>query len=153
MEIIKSKDNPFVKRVVSLVESKRERVRKNAFVIEGVRFCREAILSGARVHAVIMTEEFVSKHPAEAKEFSLTVSCDYNHNATAPLKICVYTGINEKSFDTVPYKSFALDIVPDTKIQQTFTSEICAKFMRVVVENTDSNSAINNISINVMLKN
>ena len=90
---------------------------------------------------------------SEAKEFSLTVSGEYEKNATAPLKVNIYTGINENSFDTVPYKSFTLDVAPNSKIQQTFTDEICAKFMRVIIENTDNNSAINNISVNIMLKN
>ena len=90
---------------------------------------------------------------AEAKDFSLTVSCEYEKKATAPLKVNIYTGINEKTFDTKPYKSFLLDVVSGEKVQQTFSSNVCAKFMKVVVENTDNSSKISNISVNVMLKN
>ena len=72
MEIIKSKDNPLVKKVVSLVENKRERTKTNSFVIEGARFCKEAVLSGIKVHTVLMTEEFISKHSSDAEEFSKT---------------------------------------------------------------------------------
>lgn len=67
MEIIKSKDNPLVKRFILLKDNKRERTLSGQFVIEGLRFCKEAVLNNAKIHTVLMTEEFLNKHPEDAE--------------------------------------------------------------------------------------
>ena len=69
MEVIKSKDNPLVKQVVSLMQNRKNRVKNGAFVAEGARFCSEAVISGAHIRHTLMTEEFYSSHKADAERF------------------------------------------------------------------------------------
>lgn len=69
MEIIKSKDNPLIKKMVSLMENRKERAKSGKFVAEGLRFCREAILSGIEVSHVLMTEDFYTSYKEEAGEY------------------------------------------------------------------------------------
>lgn len=67
MEIIKSKDNPIVKKTVSLRESRRERTKSGLFVIEGLRLCKDAALCGAEVKTVLVSEEFLEHHAKDAE--------------------------------------------------------------------------------------
>ncbi len=69
LEIIKSKDNALVKRVNSLIENRKERVKTGTFVAEGARFCKEAVFSGVDIHHVLMTEEFYNAHTDDASVF------------------------------------------------------------------------------------
>lgn len=69
LEIIKSKDNALVKKVFALIENRKERVKEGAFVAEGARFCKEAVLSGAAIRNVLMTEEFYTTHSDDAAVF------------------------------------------------------------------------------------
>ena len=55
MEIITSKDNPIVKKTVSLRESRRERSKSGLFVIEGLRLCKDAAISGADIKTVLFS--------------------------------------------------------------------------------------------------
>ena len=66
METIKSKDNSLIKKVVLLMENKKERTKSGQFVIEGLRICKDAVLNGIKIHTVLMTEEFFNKHNDEA---------------------------------------------------------------------------------------
>lgn len=43
MDILKSRDNPFIKRYLSLLGSRKHREEEASFVIEGVRLCMEAL--------------------------------------------------------------------------------------------------------------
>lgn len=66
MEIIKSKDNPLIKKVMLLMESKKERTKSGQFVIEGLRICKDAALNSIKIHTVLMTEDFLEKHKSDA---------------------------------------------------------------------------------------
>lgn len=69
MDMIKSKENPLVKQVAALLQNRKDRVKNGAFVAEGVRFCGEAVISGAHIRHTLMTEEFYSSHKADAEQF------------------------------------------------------------------------------------
>ncbi len=66
MEIITSKDNPIVKKTVSLRESRRERTKSGLFVIEGLRLCKDAALCGADIKTVLISEDFLKNHSEDA---------------------------------------------------------------------------------------
>lgn len=70
VNIIKSKDNSLIKQIVSLIENRKERVKNNAFVAEGARFCKEAVISGVKIHYVLMTEDFQKAHAEDAACFT-----------------------------------------------------------------------------------
>jgi len=106
MEIIKSKDNPLVKKTLSLMENKRDRIKNNEFVIEGLRICNDAVINGAEITAVLMTEEFTEKHSECAN--LLTNSC--NNVKLISKDIC------KKLCDTVTSQGvFCVCKIPDNK--------------------------------------
>lgn len=90
---------------------------------------------------------------AEAKEMAITVSCSYSEKASHPLNIRLYTATNPEEFDTIPYKTFTLNLAPGKKIQQTFRTDICAKFLCIVAENPDPVASVSDISVSATLKN
>ncbi len=65
MQVINSKDNPLVKRMVSIMENKKDRQKNGLFAIEGLRFCRDAVLSNVDIKTVLLTEEFKEKHSSD----------------------------------------------------------------------------------------
>ncbi len=91
MEIIKSKDNPIVKKTVSLRENRRERVKSGLFVIEGLRLCKDAVLCGAEVKTVLVSEEFLKNHPKDAE-----IICNYCDDVRV-----VSEAVSQKLGDTV----------------------------------------------------
>jgi len=68
VQIINSKDNPQIKEIISIIENRKNRYKNSLFVAEGLRFCREAVLSNIKIKTVFMSEEFIEKH-AEAAAF------------------------------------------------------------------------------------
>lgn len=62
MQMISSRDNPLVKKLVSLMESRKERSKSGQFVIEGLRLCKEAVISSVVIQTVLVTNDFVTKH-------------------------------------------------------------------------------------------
>ena len=91
MEIITSKDNPIVKKTVSLRENRRERTKSGLFVIEGLRFCKDAVLSGADVKTVLVSEELLKHHAEDAE-----IIC----NACDDVRV-VSESVSQKLGDTV----------------------------------------------------
>ncbi|MBQ8869201.1 MAG: RNA methyltransferase [Oscillospiraceae bacterium] len=91
MEIIKSKDNPIVKKTVSLRENRRERTKSGLFVIEGLRLCKDAVLCGAEVKTVLVSEVFLKNHPSDAE-----IIC----NCCDDVRV-VSEGVSQKLGDTV----------------------------------------------------
>lgn len=88
-----------------------------------------------------------------AKEFSLTVSCEFSKSALNPLKVYIFSGYDENNFDTKPLYTLIIDAAEDKKVQQTFYGKICTKFIKIAAENTNSNACIKDIKANIMLKN
>ncbi len=66
MQTITSRDNPLIKQLVSLMENRKERSKSGLFVAEGLRFCKEAVLSHAQIKTVLLTQDFLDKHRQDA---------------------------------------------------------------------------------------
>ncbi|NLT96464.1 MAG: RNA methyltransferase [Clostridia bacterium] len=56
MEIISSDQNPWIKKLKAL-QKRKYREEYGQFVIEGTRFCKEAILHNAAIEAILINEE------------------------------------------------------------------------------------------------
>lgn len=74
MKEISSKDNKLIKYIAKLQSSAKFRREEKCFVAEGLRVCVEAVLSGAEVISVLVTENALKKH-SEALS-PLLDSCD-----------------------------------------------------------------------------
>ena len=68
--MITSKDNPAVKLVSKLMSSSKARREEGLFTAEGVRLCREAVLSGARISYYLYTGEAAEKYSGDHKLIS-----------------------------------------------------------------------------------
>ena len=68
MQIITSKDNTRVKNLVRLRSSARFRRQSGLFVAEGLRVCRDAMLSRAAVKTLYLTEAAMEKHADKLAE-------------------------------------------------------------------------------------
>ncbi len=74
--LITSKENPIVKQVKKLLSAAKYRKREGAFVMEGLRLCRDAAQNGVTVSATLVTREFVSRFPEDFAEIeSVSKSC------------------------------------------------------------------------------
>ena len=89
--IISSRDNPKIKRVVSLVSSSSERKKTGLFVIDGLRLCRDAALNGYSVRELFYTERFFTDHKED---------CD-TLLSLAQSAFCVSDDVMKKMSDTV----------------------------------------------------
>ncbi len=63
--VINAKNNPKIKEVKALVTSSRERKISGLFVVEGVRLCLDALLSGCEIQNVFCTENCAEKYSDE----------------------------------------------------------------------------------------
>ena len=61
--LITSKDNPTVKLVKKLLSAAKYRKREGAFVMEGLRLCRDAAQNGVCISATLVTEKFTADFP------------------------------------------------------------------------------------------
>ncbi len=74
MKEISSKDNKLIKYISKLQSSSKFRREEKRFIAEGLRVCAEAVLSGADVVSVLVTENALCKHSEALKP--LLDSCD-----------------------------------------------------------------------------
>ena len=63
--VITAKNNPKIKEVKSLLTSSRDRRNSGLFVVEGVRLCLDALLSGCEIESVFCTENCAEKYGDE----------------------------------------------------------------------------------------
>lgn len=63
--VINAKNNPKIKEVKSLLTSSKDRKNSGLFVVEGVRLCCDALLSGCEIQAVFCTENCAEKYGEE----------------------------------------------------------------------------------------
>ncbi len=63
--VINAKNNPKIKEVKSLLTSSKDRKNSGLFVVEGVRLCHDALLSGCEIETVFCTENCAEKFPEE----------------------------------------------------------------------------------------
>lgn len=61
-EIITSKNNPLVKNIVKLLNSSKHRNKNKLFVVEGLRLCRDAMLSNAEIKYLIYSDSAMQKY-------------------------------------------------------------------------------------------
>ena len=63
--VINAKNNPKIKEVKSLLTSSKDRKNSGLFVVEGVRLCIDALLSGCEIQSVFCTENCAEKYGEE----------------------------------------------------------------------------------------
>ncbi len=63
MEQITSRENPHIKQIIRLLSARSEREKTNQFVVEGVRLCLDAHVSGIKLCEVYATQKALDKHP------------------------------------------------------------------------------------------
>lgn len=69
VQVINSKDNPHIKEIISIMKNRKNRYKNGLFVAEGLRFCREAVLSNVKIKEAFLSEEFIKKHPDDTAFF------------------------------------------------------------------------------------
>lgn len=67
---ITSRNNEKIKYVNKLVKNSRERKENGLFVCEGLRLCRDAVLSGYEVREAYLTEAAIAKYGEKAQEIA-----------------------------------------------------------------------------------
>lgn len=60
--VINAKNNPKIKEVKALLTSSKDRKNSGLFVVEGVRLCCDALLSGCEIQSVFCTENCAEKY-------------------------------------------------------------------------------------------
>lgn len=63
--VINAKNNPKIKEVKALLTSSKDRKNSGLFVVEGVRLCCDALLSGCQIESVFCTENCAEKYSDE----------------------------------------------------------------------------------------
>ncbi len=67
---ISSKDNQIIKFTSKLQKSSKFRKTEKMFVLEGLRICKDALLNGVGIYAILYSETFYEKFNNEVKSFS-----------------------------------------------------------------------------------
>ena len=75
--IITSKENATVKQVKKLISAAKYRKREGAFVMEGLRLCRDAAQNGVTVTTTLVTEKFIADFPRDFEEIKSASRCWY----------------------------------------------------------------------------
>lgn len=70
MQTISSKDNPRIKQLVKLQKSARTRRECGLFLAEGLRICRDAMLSHALIETLYATGQAAEKFPEDFSQLS-----------------------------------------------------------------------------------
>ena len=71
MQTISSKDNPRIKQLVKLQKSARTRRECGLFLAEGLRICRDAMLSYAQIETLYATGQAAEKFPNDFSRLSV----------------------------------------------------------------------------------
>ena len=66
---ITSKKNDTIKKIKKLIELASYRRKESQYVIEGIRLCKDALLSKVNIDSIYYTEEAYSKHEKEINMF------------------------------------------------------------------------------------
>ena len=70
MNMITSRDNPNIKEIIKLQKSAKQRRDAGLFTVEGVRLCRDAALSGAKINKLVYTKQAMEKYSDDFKLIS-----------------------------------------------------------------------------------
>lgn len=68
--MITSRDNPTIKEIIKLQKSSKYRRECSLFTAEGVRLCRDAVLSGVKIEKLIYTAQAMEKYSDDFKMIS-----------------------------------------------------------------------------------
>ena len=68
MQNLTSRDNTNIKNTVKLKNSSKFRRKTGLFIAEGVRVCYDALLSGAQIETVFVTEDAFDKYPEKTAQ-------------------------------------------------------------------------------------
>lgn len=124
MKEISSKDNKLIKYISKLQSNSKFRREEKRFVAEGLRVCAEAVLSGADVVSVLVTENALCKHSEALKplleccddvyltsEKAMQAACD---TQTPQGVVCVIKTLdNNIDLDTINNKYILAENVQD----------------------------------------
>lgn len=108
--LITSKDNELIREIVKLNGSAKERRERHLFIAEGIRLCRDALLSGARIVRFLYTAEAAEKNAADYAAIS----------AAAEKSVELSRSLMEKVSDTNTPQGFLCVI--DTCLAQSFSA-------------------------------
>ncbi len=119
--VINAKNNPKIKEVKSLLTSSRDRRNSGLFVVEGVRLCFDALLSGCEIESVFCTENCAEKYGDEIAslrdgcKFFYTVSNDVLKaisDTVTPQGVVCTVKMKQNSFEYEKGKKYiALDTI------------------------------------------
>ncbi len=124
MKEISSKDNKLIKYIAKLQSSSKFRREEKRFVAEGLRVCTEAVLSGAEIVTVLVTENALNKHSDALKclleacsdtyltsEKAMAAACD---TQTPQGVVCIIKTLdNNIDLDTINNKYILAENVQD----------------------------------------
>ena len=81
-EQITSRENPCVKHTAKLLSSAKYRSESNQFVVEGVRLCMDAVLSGVCIEKFFYTRQAAEKYGEQVEKISKNAAVSYRigHN-------------------------------------------------------------------------
>ncbi|MCI6825525.1 MAG: RNA methyltransferase [Ruminococcus bromii] len=126
MLIISSKDNQNIKNTVKLKKSAKYRKQSGLFLAEGLRVCFDAMLSGAKIETLFVTENAAQKHFEKYNQLSEYAGKTFvvtpelfsiiSDTQTPQGFLCVIKALDKtKQFDTIKNggKFLALDNVQD----------------------------------------
>lgn len=68
--MITSRDNATIKEIIKLQKSAKQRREVKLFTVEGVRLCRDAALSGAKIEKLVYTKQAMEKYSDDFKLIS-----------------------------------------------------------------------------------
>lgn len=124
MKEIISKDNKLIKYIAKLQTSAKFRREEESFVAEGLRVCLEAVISGAEIKSVLLTQSAIDKHADALKpllecgaevylvaEKAIAAACE---TKTPQGVICIIKTLdNIIDLDTINNKYILLECVQD----------------------------------------
>lgn len=124
MKEILSKDNKIIKYISKLQISAKFRREERRFIAEGLRVCLEAVISGAQVDTVLVTDTALRKH-ADSLEPLLNCGAEIYLTSEKAMSVCCETktpqGVvciiktldNNIDLDTINNKYILLECVQD----------------------------------------
>ena len=84
---IDSASNDKIKLAVKISSSSKHRKKENMFFLEGVRLCRDAVLTGVNVQYAFFTSWAIEKHPDDVELISKSAKQYYEISDTVEAKL------------------------------------------------------------------
>ena len=85
------------------------------------------------------------------KRLLLTAKCDYDKDASQPLKIHIKSSTDGLNYDTINLYTLEHDLVKGQTVQKSFEINTNARFIKVQAENPDQSQIVTNLSISAAL--